>query len=238
MTQDEIRIRPVAVYHGPLKDKFAVPRQSGLAELPGQIVFHEAYHDPEAIRGLEGYEYIWLIWGFSRHRDHRPRPTVRPPRLGGNERVGVFASRSPFRPNGLGLSSVRLKAIQMDKDLGPVLYVSGADLVDGSPIYDIKPYVPLSDAHPQAQAGFVDDRPFPLLKVVFADASLDGRPDMKAQIAAILALDPRPAYQRSADRTYFFEFEDIHIAFRVEGSVALVTEITQGPDASNKEESL
>ncbi len=172
-------IEPIARFRSPFKTKFGIPRQAGLVpELKGQIVFEPGFRSFDAVRGLEGFDYIWLIWGFSGNKAQRPesafQATVRPPRLGGNERIGVFASRSPFRPNGLGLSSVRIESIEYDtkdpdgKPVGPVIHVLGADLMDGTPIYDIKPYVTYADSHPDASSGFVDDKEWEPLKVVFA----------------------------------------------------------------------
>ena len=172
-------IEPVARFRSPFKTKFGIPRQAGLVpKLKGKIVFEPGFRCADAVRGLEGFDYIWLIWGFSGNKAQRPetpfQATVRPPRLGGNERIGVFASRSPFRPNGLGLSSVRIESIEYDakdpdgKTVGPVINVLGADLMDGTPIYDIKPYVTYADSHPDASSGFVDDKEWKPLKVVFA----------------------------------------------------------------------
>lgn len=195
--------------------KFGLPRQSGLApSLRSKIVFEPAYRVPEALRGLDGFSHIWLIWGFSEAKSWQP--TVRPPRLGGNVRMGVFATRSPFRPNPIGLSSVRLDRIGTEGADGPVLYVSGADLMDGTPIYDIKPYLPGVDAHPEASEGFVGARAQTLLDVAIAPA-LAARLD-EGQLAAlreILAQDPRPAYHDDPERVYGLSYAGLDIHFTV-----------------------
>lgn len=226
MHTDRIEIQPIAYYQGPLKDKFAVPRQSGLAEaLVGTLSFEPGFRHREALRGLEDFDYIWLIWFFSKHRERPIRPTVRPPRLGGNERLGVFATRSPFRPNGLGLSCVRLLRVEEGDRRGPILHLAGADLVDGTPVYDIKPYVPLADAYPAAKAGFVDERDFNSLNVHLPEISYLKDAALAEQIKEIIALDPRPAYQRREDRSYVFNFNDLRIVFEVNGQTAQVTHV-------------
>lgn len=235
MDHEPVSLAPVAVFSGPLKGKFGLPRQSGLVEdLVGYVEFCSPYRSREAVRGLEDYDYIWLIWGFSHHQNKAWSPTVRPPRLGGNERMGVFATRSSYRPNGLGLSSVRLLGIEE----GPRLRVGGADLGDGTPIYDIKPYIPRVDAHPGVRAGFVDHRPMAKLDVVFESGVLDPYPLLQRQIEGLIALDPRPAYQDDPARTYYFEFEDLHIGFRVDHQVARVVQIERQPAGTRREESL
>ncbi len=212
----------IARIHNDFPTKFGLPRQSGLApSLRAKIVFEPAYRVPEALRGLEGFSYIWLIWGFS---ESNWSPTVRPPRLGGNVRMGVFATRSPFRPNPIGLSSVRLESIEDDGENGRVLIVSGADLMDGTPIYDIKPYLPGVDAHPDASDGFVGAHPQTLLEVEIA-------PELAAALSAgqlaalreILAQDPRPAYHAASasvpSRTYGFTYAGRDIHFTVEDNL-------------------
>lgn len=212
----------IARIHNDFPTKFGLPRQSGLApSLRAKIVFEPAYRVPEALRGLEGFSYIWLIWGFS---ESHWSPTVRPPRLGGNVRMGVFATRSPFRPNPIGLSSVRLESIEDDGENGRVLIVSGADLMDGTPIYDIKPYLPGVDAHPDASDGFVGAHPQTLLEVEIA-------PELAATLSAgqlaalreILAQDPRPAYHAASasvpSRTYGFTYAGRDIHFTVEDNL-------------------
>ena len=276
-------IEPVARFRSPFKTKFGIPRQAGLVpELKGRIVFEPRFRSADAVRGLEGFEYIWLIWGFSGNKlrsaassvaeptnsvvepveaqrrsaeslrqAQRPekvaqRPekaafqaTVRPPRLGGNERIGVFASRSPFRPNGLGLSSVRIESIEYDtKDsdgtpIGPVINVLGADLMDGTPIYDIKPYVTYADSHPEAASGFVDDKEWKPLKVMFADVvtepvevTIPGWTESDiATLKEVLAQDPRPRYQNDPEKVYGMIFNNMDIRFKVDGDVLAVVEI-------------
>lgn len=209
----------IARIHNDFSTKFGLPRQSGLApSLRSKIVFEPAYRVPEALRGLEGFSHIWLIWGFSESKGWSP--TVRPPRLGGNVRMGVFATRSPFRPNPIGLSSVRLGAIEKDGDNGLVLVVSGADLMDGTPIYDIKPYLPGADAHPEATSGFVGEHPQVLLEVEIAPELAASLSDTQlATLREILAQDPRPAYhagQPDTDRTYGLSYAGLDIHFTVE----------------------
>ena len=206
-------------------DKFGVPRQSGLVSaLRAAVVFTPEFRRPEAVRGLEEFSHIWLIWQFSRAKGWSP--TVRPPRLGGNRRLGVFASRSPFRPNALGLSCVRLEGVELDKALGPVLHVSGADLMDGTPIYDIKPYVPYADAHPEARGGFVDQVARRRLEVDCPPDLLERAPEEKrAALLGVLAEDPRPAYQGDPDRVYGMAFAGLEVRFTVEGSALQVREV-------------
>ena len=212
-------IEPVAIFHSSVKGKFGVPRQAGLApSLKGEVRFVPPYDDPVAVRGLEGFDYCWLIWGFSLNPDTADTLTVRPPRLGGNERVGVFASRSPFRPNGLGLSCVRIDSVGAG-----VLYVSGADLADGTPVYDVKPYVAYSDSRPDAVCGFVDAVEWEPLQVDYlpeAAVTLDER--QRRSITELLSLDPRPQYQVDPERVYGMFFEDLNVRFRVEGKKVLV----------------
>lgn len=211
------RIAPIAYFHSPLTSKFGVPRQSGLVEnLHGRIVFEPEYRREEALRGLEGFDYVWLIWGFSMVEGRESRVeslTVRPPRLGGNERIGVFASRSPFRPNGLGLSSVRIAKIENGE-----IDVVGADLMDGTPIYDVKPYVPYADAHPEARGGFTDKRGWKTLTVEIPDEvkTLFTEEELQA-LTEILSLDPRPRYHDDPQRIYGMPFAGRDVKFRVAG---------------------
>lgn len=210
-------IRPIAFFRSPLTSKFGVPRQSGLANnLVGRIVFEPQYQREEALRGLEGFDYLWLIWGFSANKSTDDgKLTVRPPRLGGNERLGVFATRSPFRPNGLGLSSVRIKQI-----IDSVIEVVGADLMDGTPIYDVKPYIPYVDSHPEAKGGFTDKKAWQKLSVMMSDEY--ARCFEKEELAAlkeVLAQDPRPQYQHDAERVYGMPFGGKDVRFRVDGDV-------------------
>ena len=225
-----MEIRPVAYYRGPFGSKFGIPRQSGVVEgLRGEIVFEPAFRSPDAVRGLEGFGRVWLLWGFEDSRDkarndagQSPVPlTVRPPRLGGNRRVGVFASRSPFRPNPLGLSCVTLESITD----GPVLHVLGADLMDGTPIYDIKPYIPYADAFPEARAGFAPAAPAPVLEVAEGPhwrSPFDERDT--ATLKEILSLDPRPAFHNDPDRVYGLPFGGYDVRFRVEGERLILLE--------------
>ena len=196
-------------------EKFGIPRQSGLVEaLRAEVVFEPAYRSAEAVRGLEKFSHIWLIWQFSRAMDRPWSPTVRPPRLGGNVRMGVFATRSPFRPNPIGLSAVRLEGIETHPRLGPVLRIGGADLLDGTPIFDIKPYLPYADCLPQAAGGFTDTTDRPVLAVDFPEALLRPIPEeRRAALLGVLAQDPRPAYQRDPARVYGLSFAGWAVRF-------------------------
>ena len=209
-------LSPIAHIRTDFPTKFGVPRQSGLVpELKGHIVFTPDYRDPNALRGLEGFDYIWVIWGFSENKGESL--TVRPPRLGGNERMGVFATRSSFRPGGLALSSLKLEGIEWSTKEGPVVHVSGIDMMDGTPVYDIKPYVTVTDSHPEARSGFVDTRPKATVEVVFPNRLLSLLPSDKREAAlAMLGQDPRPAYQSDAHRIYGLPFAGFDIRFRVE----------------------
>ncbi len=224
-----MEIKPVADYHGPLTTKFGIPRQSGLIDLPGEIVFRPAFRSPDAVRGLEGFDRIWIIWEFSDNPDAKTfQATVRPPRLGGNTALGVFATRSPFRPNRLGLSCVEL--VRIDPE-GPVLHVKGADLMDGTPIYDIKPYVPYADAFPDARGGFTDTAAWEPLQVDFSPealAVLAAQPDpdvLRTRLEQVLAQDPRPRFHHDPDRLYGMPFGPFDIRFRVCDTVLTVLEI-------------
>ena len=207
--------------------KFGIPRQSGLVkELEGRIVFTPPYRNPDAVRGLEGFSHIWLIWQFSESVREGWSATVRPPRLGGNVRMGVFATRSPFRPNPIGLSSVRLLGVEQSAELGPVLRVAGADLMNGTPIFDIKPYIPLSDCHPKATGGFSPRDNAPLLEVDFPESLLSQIPERaRSALMGVLAQDPRPAYQKDPNRRYGVPFEGYDVRFTVEDSVLRVVEV-------------
>ena len=224
---DEIRsIEPIAHIETDLPTKFGLPRQSGLVELEARIVFEPLYRDPVAFRGLEGYSHLWLIWGFSENTRDAWAATVKPPRLGGNTRMGVFATRSPYRPNALGLSSVRLLGLTQDERLGVVLRVSGADLMDGTPIYDVKPYLPYTDSHPDASAGFAADVFDRTLTVDFPPALLERIPPSKRDaLIGLLAQDPRPAYINDPSRRYGFNYLDFDVRFTVDGSTLTVAEI-------------
>jgi len=209
-----MNIEPIAFFHSPLTSKFGVPRQSGIvSELRGQIEFVAKYRQVEALRGLEDYDYLWLIWGFSENVSAQKHPTVRPPLLGGNQRVGVWASRSPFRPNNLGLSSVRISNIDMEQ---MTIEVFGADLMDGTPIYDIKPYLPYADSHPEARGGFTDNHQWQQLEVVMPEELCRLLPAADLEVLRqTLALDPRPHYQQDASRLYGMPFMGYDIRFHV-----------------------
>ena len=214
----------IATFHSPFGSKFGVPRQSGVVpELRGEIHLEGDYRIPEALRGLEGFDYIWLIWEFSANSDRKWSPTVRPPRLGGNKSIGVFATRSPFRPNFLALSSVRVESVDYDR---MVIHVSGADLMDGTPIYDIKPYVTYADSHPGARSGFVDGREWGELEVMFPQefSSFFSETDLAA-LKHALALDPRPHYKQDGDKVYGFPFGGRDVRFKVSGGVLTVVEV-------------
>ena len=224
--KEKMEIKPVADYHGPLTTKFGIPRQSGLIDLPGEIVFRPAFRSPDAVRGLEGFDRIWLIWEFSDNPDAKTfQATVRPPRLGGNAALGVFATRSPFRPNRLGLSCVEL--VRIDPE-GPVLHVKGADLMDGTPIYDIKPYVPYADAFPEARGGFTDTSAWEPLQVEFSPAALEvlaAQPDpdvLRTRLEQVLAQDPRPRFHHDPDRLYGMPFGPFDIRFQVKRDTLIV----------------
>ena len=225
---DETRIRPIARYEGDLKEKFGAPRQAGVVpELEGRVVFEPAYRDPEALRGLEGFSHLWLIWQFSGNLREEGdwSPTVRPPRLGGNVRMGVFATRSPFRPNALGLSCVRLLGIEKDPERGTLLRVGGADLMDGTPIFDVKPYVPYADAHPEALSGFAPDAG-ETLEVLFLPGTEEKIPaEKRAALRGVLAKDPRPRYQNDPERVYGLRFGERNVRFTVDGGVLTVRDV-------------
>lgn len=221
--QEEIIFRPVARIRTDFPEKFGIPRQSLLADTKGRIVFEEGYRNPEAVRGIEGYSHLWLLWEFSEAVRGKFRPTVRPPRLGGNERVGVFATRSPFRPNPVGLSCVRLERVEMSREYGPVLYVAGADLMDGTPIFDIKPYLPYVDAHPEAAGGFAQERKDYRLEVSFSEECRENfSPEELSALREVLAQDPRPSYQDDPQRVYGMSYAGREIKFRVEDGTLTV----------------
>ena len=222
-----MQIEPIAYFRSPFATKFGVPKQSGLVEnLMGTIEFVSQHRNVDALRGMEDFDYLWLIWEFSANRHAATSPVVRPPLLGGNRKVGVFASRSPFRPNRLGLSSVRISEIELDTPRGPLIHVLGADLMDGTPIYDIKPYVVYADSHPDARSGFVDKNAIRWLEVVVPDAVAARY--SSAQLAAlrkVLALDPRPHYQDNPEKVYGMMYAGKDVKFRVEGDVLTVVEV-------------
>lgn len=209
--------------------KFGIPRQSGLVRgLTGKIVFEPEYRNPEAFRGLEEFSYIWLIWQFSEAKREHWSATVKPPRLGGKKRMGVFATRSPFRPNNIGLSSVRLDRVEQDEKDGPVLYVSGVDLLSGTPIYDIKPYIPLADCHPDASEGYTSRTKLHELQVNFPEELLCRYPQEKREaILGVLSQDPRPTYFQDPERIYGVPFAGYDVKFRVEKEVLIVCDVVE-----------
>ena len=222
---EELSLHIIARIHSDFPTKFGIPRQSALVpELKSRIVFEPEYRDENALRGIEQFTHLWLIWNLSESKGWSP--TVRPPRLGGNTRLGVFATRSPFRPNPIGLSVVRLEGVERDPKLGPVLVVSGADLLDGTPILDIKPYIPYADAHPEASGGFTEQTVSHHLDVDFPDQLLQRvPPDKRAALTGVLAQDPRPSYQDDPARIYGFPFAGMEVRFRVEGEQLTVVDI-------------
>lgn len=206
--------------------KFGIPRQSGLADTKGEIIFEPEYRDENALKGIDAYSHLWIIWGFSGCEGKSWKPTVRPPRLGGNERRGVFATRSPFRPNPIGLSSVKLERIEYRKDVGAVLIVSGIDMMDNTPVYDIKPYLPYVDAHTEANGGFAEEKKDYKLKVEIPDKWMESLPDEQVEtIKQILSMDPRPSYQNNPERIYGMEYAGMDIRFRVSDDTLTVCEI-------------
>lgn len=222
-----MQIEPIAYFRSPFVTKFGVPKQSGLVEnLMGTIEFVPQHRNVDALRGMEEFDYLWLIWEFSANRHAPTSPVVRPPLLGGNRKVGVFASRSPFRPNRLGLSSVRISEIELDTTRGPLIHVLGADLMDGTPIYDIKPYVVYADSHPEARSGFVDKNAIRWLEVVVPDAvAAHYSSDELAALRKVLSLDPRPHYQDNPEKVYGMMYAGKDVKFRVEGDVLTVVEV-------------
>lgn len=219
----------IAHIHTDFTTKFGIPRQSGIVnELEATIVFLPEYRNPSAFRGIDGFSHLWLIWEFSEAKRDTWSATVHPPRLGGNRRMGVFATRAPFRPNPIGLSCVKFDHMEMDPDLGPVLHVRGADLMDGTPIFDVKPYIPYADCHPDAVGGFSDPVKDYHLEVVFPEEWLSYIPKSKqAALCTVLSQDPRPAYQNDPERIYGFEFAGFDVRFRVRDSVLTVCEVVR-----------
>ena len=227
-------MKTIARIHTDFPTKFGIPRQSGIvASLQATIVFEPEYRNAEAVRGLEEFSHLWLIWEFSEAVRDGWSPTVRPPRLGGNVRKGVFATRSPFRPNPIGLSSMKLEKVEIDPQLGPVLHVSGADLMDGTPIYDIKPYIAYTDSHPEAVSGFASKPAEYLLEVDFPEIWLQQVPESQREsLVAVLQHDPRPQYHDDPKRVYGMAFGGMEVKFRVEGNRLVVERIeaSQGHD--------
>ena len=224
---NDVTIRVIARMKSDFPTKFGIPRQSGLVEeLHSTIIFEPEFRNPDALRGIEEFSHIWLIWQFSEAVRQEWSPTVRPPRLGGNTRMGVFATRSPFRPNNLGLSSVKLLDVEHTQEYGTVLHVAGADLMDGTPIFDIKPYIPYGDSHPDATGGFTDQAKDFILDVKFPQHLLGKIPqDKQAAAIGVLSHDPRPSYQKQADRVYGLNFAGFDIRFQVSDNTLTVLDV-------------
>ena len=217
----------IAHVHTDFPSKFGIPRQSGLVEsLKGRIVFEPEFRTPEAFRGLEEFSHIWILWKFSESKKENWSATVKPPRLGGKKRMGVFATRSPFRPNDIGLSCVKLDKVELDEKDGPVVWVSGVDLLDGTPVYDIKPYIPLADCHPEASEGYTKETKVHQLKVDFPEELLNQYPEEKRDaIIGVLAQDPRPTYFQDPERVYGVPFAGFDVKFKVDGDVLTVCDV-------------
>jgi tRNA-Thr(GGU) m(6)t(6)A37 methyltransferase TsaA len=227
LSEELLTLRPIAHIHTQFPEKFGIPRQSGLVEdLRARVVFEREYRIREAFRGLEDFSHLWLLWQFTESRGWSP--TVRPPRLGGNQRMGVFATRSPFRPNPIGLSCVKLEGVDYDAPDGPALLVRGADLLDGTPILDVKPYVPLADCRPDAKGSFSDDHREDRLSVDIPPALLEKvAQDLRPALLGVLSQDPRPSYQKDPERVYGMAFAGMEIKFTVDGDTLHVIEIVQ-----------
>ena len=226
----EFSMNVIARIHSDFATKFGIPRQSGLVEaLESTIVFEPEYRNPEALRGLEGFSHLWLVWVFDQAVRKEWSPTVRPPRLGGNVRMGVFATRSPFRPNPIALSCVKLAGIEQTADRGTILRVRGADLMDGTPILDIKPYGPYADSHPEALGGFAATPAGEVLEVIIPQDMLERVPaDRLKALRGVLAQDPRPHYQNDPERVYGFGFAGMEVKFSVDGTRLTVRDISAG----------
>ena len=223
---ESTEIRPIARFSCDLKEKFGAPRQAGIVPaLEGRVIFEPEYRDPEALRGIEGFSHLWLIWQFSENLRQDWSPTVRPPRLGGNRRLGVFATRSPFRPNALGLSCVRLLGIEQDGELGAVPRIGGADLMDGTPIFDVKPYVPYADAHPEALSGFAPDSGATLDLAFPPELEARVPEEKRAALRGVLANDPRPRYHSDPERIYGLRFGEQNVKFTVSGDTLTVRDV-------------
>ena len=222
----KLEIKEIATIHNGFTEKFGIPRQSGLVDTTSKIVFAEEYRNSDSLRGLEGYSHLWIIWGFSLNERKTWSPTVRPPLLGGNKRMGVFATRSPFRPNSVGLSALKLENVEFSKTDGVILHVSGADLLNGTPIYDIKPYLPYADSIPDAIGGFTQSLEERRLKVDFPEELLNKvKEEKRTALTAVLAADPRPSYQDDPERVYGMSFADYEIKFKVDGKNLKVIDI-------------
>ena len=229
MSNETFIMEPIAHIKTDFKEKFGIPRQSGLVEeLTARIVLEQYCRNPEALRGIEDFDYLWLIWRFSANKHDAWHPTVRPPRLGGNTRIGVFATRAPFRPNPMGLSCVKLLRVDWEAEDGPVLIVAGADLLDGTPIYDIKPYLPYVDSHPEARGGFAAEKKDYSVQVEISQELLKKLPEEKqAALLGILSQDPRPAYQDDPERIYGLSFAGFELHFKVNNGVLTVMDMEQ-----------
>ena len=215
----------IAHIKSPFCEKFGIPRQSGLTDIKGQIIFEKEYRVREAFRGLEDYSHIWILWNFSEHNGQEWSPTVRPPLLGGNKRMGVFATRSPFRPNPIGLSCVRLEKIEYTKEYGPVLHISGADLMDGTPIYDIKPYLPYADSYPDARAGFTENLSERKIDVKNESELFEILPEeIKSEIITLLSYNPTPSYKGDS-KAYAMKYRDMDISFEIRENILYITDI-------------
>jgi len=221
----------IAHIHTQFPEKFGIPRQSGLAPAIGEIVFEPEYRSPDAVKGIEEFSHLWLLWEFSKAKQNEFHATVAPPRLGGKERRGVFATRSPFRPNSIGLSCVKLESVRMDPNIGPVLTVSGVDLLDGTPLFDIKPYLPYADAHPEAKNGFAEEYKDKQIEVIFPEELLGELPEsLRDTVIRVLAQDPRAAYNKKPDYVYGMAFADYDIRFVVEEECLVVREVRKRED--------
>lgn len=229
MADNEIyRMEPIARVYNAFTEKFGIPRQSGLAEIPSMIVFEPKYRVKEAFRGLEQYSHIWIIWQFSEAAGKEWSPTVRPPKLGGNKRMGVFATRSPFRPNSMGLSAVKLEKIDYESENAPVLHVLGADIMNNTPVLDIKPYLPYADSYPDAEGGFALQKKEGPLSVNFPAELLEMiQADSREGLTAALSQDPRPSYQNNSERVYTFGFGGAQVSFKVEGDTLTVVDVVK-----------
>ena len=234
--EENLTLKKIAVIHTDFPEKFGIPRQSGLASVKGRIVFEPEYRNPDALRGIEEYSHLWILWGFSQVTQEEWHPTVRPPRLGGNRRMGVFATRSPFRPNPIGLSCVELESFEKTAQEGIVLHVKGADLVDKTPIYDIKPYLPYVDARPEALGGFADRVKDVNLEVCIPEEWGKKIPEeQRSVLEEILIQDPRPSYQEDEKRIYGMTYANLEVKFRVKGNQLTVCGIYQTEDDSWRE---
>lgn len=224
---EKVEMKFIARYHCDFKEKFGIPRQSGIVmDLPGKIVFEPEFRNVDAFRGIEEFSHIWILWQFSKSVGVEWTPTVRPPKLGGNKRVGVFATRSPFRPNNIGLSCVELERLEVSDEYGPVLHVKSADLLDNTPIFDIKPYIAYADSYPQANQSFSKPGDSEKLDVTFSpDCSILLDEENKEIIVSLLEQDPRPGYQNDPDRIYYMKYGNLDIGFKVNGKMLIVVEI-------------